>query len=127
MIYRPGCGRRFAVISNLRRHLRVHRPSHVRRRLTSQERREYVEKLIQRSEGELTNTHCDDNNQSNSIDEGHMNYNSLPSMCYSSSSSTSCTTSPRESMSPKIEPTTYRLLKPKRARPLCLTVKHLLN
>lgn len=122
LFHSPGCGRRFAVISNLRRHLRVHRPSHVRRRLTSQERREYVEKLIKRSgPSEI--------DESGSIDEGHMNYNSFPSMCYSSSSSTTSSTSssPRQSMSPHMETTTYRLLKPKRTKPLCLTVQHLLN
>ncbi|CAO3657098.1 unnamed protein product [Mucor hiemalis] len=118
----PGCGRRFAVISNLRRHLRVHRPSHVRRRLTSQERREYVENLIKRSGSS-------EMDESGSIDEGHVNYNSFPSMCYSSSSSTTSSTSssPRQSMSPHMETTTYRLLKPKSTKPLCLTVQHLLN
>lgn len=115
---RPGCNRRFAVISNLRRHLRVHRPSHVRRRLTSQERRGYVERLIERS-GESPFVHGDN------IDEGHMNYNTFPSMCYSPSSSS--TSSPRGSMSPTMESTTYRLLKPKETRPVCLTVQHLLN
>ncbi|KAI7891115.1 uncharacterized protein EV154DRAFT_420910 [Mucor mucedo] len=115
----PGCNRRFAVISNLRRHLRVHRPSHVRRRLTSQERRGYVERLIERS-GDSPFVPGD------SIDEGHMNYNTFPSMCYSSSSSTS-SSSPRGSMSPTMESTTYRLLKPKETRPVCLTVQHLLN
>jgi hypothetical protein len=124
---RPGCGRRFAVISNLRRHLRVHRPSHVRRRLTSQERREYVERLIRRS-GDSSPTMTNDDSH---IDEGHMNYNTFPSMCYSTStssaSSSSSSSSRGGSMSPTMESTTYRLLKPKETRPLCLTVKHLLN
>jgi hypothetical protein len=117
--------------------LRVHRPSHVRRRLTSQERREYVEKLIQRSGETLPST------ADGCIDEGHMYYNTFPSMCYSSStsstssslssassvSSMSCSSpsSRGGSMSPTMESTTYRLLKPKETRPLCLTVKHLLN
>lgn len=118
------------MISNLRRHLRVHRPSNIRRRLTSQERREYVEKLIQKS---------------TAIYEGHANYNTFPSMCYGptspSSSSTSSmssfsssdystpspSSSPTRCLSPAMEPTNYRLLKPKMTRPLCLTVQHLLN
>ncbi|KAI8885585.1 hypothetical protein K501DRAFT_215557 [Backusella circina FSU 941] len=113
-----GCGRRFAVISNLRRHLRVHRPSHVRRRLSSQERREYVERLIERT-GSLT--------------EGHLNYNSFPSMCYSSASSISSGASSPRTPSPTTD--NFRILMPKIqpkprsifSRPVCLTVKHLLN
>jgi hypothetical protein len=104
------------VISNLRRHLRVHRPSHVRRRLTCQERREYVERLIQKSGGY--------------IDENNVYFNTFSSMCYSTSDSSSNSSSPASS--PKLslhamETSSYRLLKPKETRPLCLTVQHLLN
>ncbi|KAI7905864.1 uncharacterized protein BX663DRAFT_497916, partial [Cokeromyces recurvatus] len=101
----PGCGRRFAVISNLRRHLRVHQSSNVNRRLSSQERRQYVEKLIQKSNGFTHNEHvftslsCSNKNDSSSLSSGYLY--------------------------PIIE-NNYRLLKPKQARPLCLTVKHLL-
>ncbi|KAG2230093.1 hypothetical protein INT48_004355 [Thamnidium elegans] len=112
----PGCGSRFAVISNLRRHLRVHRPSHVKRRLTSQERHGYLERLMKRT----------DETHRYNIDEGHMHYNTLPSMCYSSSSS-SASSSPRGSMSPTMESTIYRRLKPKETRAPALEVKNLLN
>ncbi|KAI9248596.1 hypothetical protein BY458DRAFT_483591 [Sporodiniella umbellata] len=44
-----GCGRRFTVISNLRRHLRVHQQPHSRRRLTAQERKAQVERLIHKT------------------------------------------------------------------------------
>ncbi|KAG1462388.1 hypothetical protein G6F56_005529 [Rhizopus delemar] len=46
-----GCGRRFAVISNLRRHLRVHQP-HSEYRLTSQQRIFHVEQLMQKTQSD---------------------------------------------------------------------------
>ncbi|KAI9476364.1 MAG: hypothetical protein EXX96DRAFT_540893 [Benjaminiella poitrasii] len=118
----PGCGRRFAVISNLRRHLRVHQTTNVNRRLTSQERRKYVERLIQKFGG--------------SIHDDHVHFHTFTS---SSSSSPCSSDDGSSSFSPLSSPTNsprylypviennYRLLKPKQTRPLCLTVKHLLN
>ncbi|CAO3586564.1 unnamed protein product [Absidia cylindrospora] len=46
-----GCGRRFSVVSNLRRHYKVHNRSHTmqRTRLSSDERDAYVQRLIARS------------------------------------------------------------------------------
>ncbi|ORX58300.1 hypothetical protein DM01DRAFT_1283722 [Hesseltinella vesiculosa] len=48
----PGCGRRFSVISNLRRHRRVHtKTAQVpRTRLTAEQRHMFVQRLIQRSQ-----------------------------------------------------------------------------
>ncbi|CAO3591265.1 unnamed protein product [Absidia cylindrospora] len=44
-----GCGRRFSVVSNLRRHSKVHnRTSSQRTRLSSNERNKYVQRLIDR-------------------------------------------------------------------------------
>ncbi|KAI8368492.1 hypothetical protein BD560DRAFT_435526 [Blakeslea trispora] len=117
-----GCGRRFAVISNLRRHLRIHKPTHIRRRLTAQERRVCVERLIQKSGGMV---------------EDHNNYyGSHPSKYYIFSSASSCSSgSPSPKLSPTTSPTTspliesnvYRFIKPKETRPLPLTVKYLLS
>ncbi|KAI9308868.1 hypothetical protein BJ944DRAFT_259466 [Cunninghamella echinulata] len=45
-----GCGRRFSVISNLRRHSKVHNRANLQRtRLSSYERHHYVQKLIDRT------------------------------------------------------------------------------
>lgn len=100
--------------------------------MTCQERREYVEKLIKRSGSSSDGSTTSDTIvlMSSGLGEGHMYYNTFPSMCYSSSTSSSSrfsVSSRGESMSPTMESTTYRLLKPKETKPLCLTVKHLLN
>ncbi|KAI8364747.1 uncharacterized protein BYT42DRAFT_590237 [Radiomyces spectabilis] len=42
----PGCGRRFAVISNLRRHFKVHKKTPVTNRLTAEERMKHVQRLM---------------------------------------------------------------------------------
>ncbi|KAI8362707.1 hypothetical protein EDC96DRAFT_221674 [Choanephora cucurbitarum] len=107
-----GCGRRFAVISNLRRHLRIHKPTHIRRRLTAQERRVCVERLIQKSGG---------------LVEDHDTHYGSESKYYifSSGSPYSPTTSP--TTSPLMENNVYRFIKPKETRPLPLTVKYLLS
>lgn len=48
----PGCGRRFAVISNLRRHFKVHKkvvPQHQLHRLPAAERLRHVQRLMERT------------------------------------------------------------------------------
>lgn len=52
----PGCGRRFAVISNLRRHFKVHRKVVHTNRIPASERLRHVQKLIERtSTGNMPN------------------------------------------------------------------------
>ena len=46
---RPGCGRRFAVISNLRRHFKVHRKVVHTNKIPASERLRHVQRLIERT------------------------------------------------------------------------------
>ncbi|KAG1174757.1 hypothetical protein G6F70_003712 [Rhizopus microsporus] len=119
----PGCGRRFTVVSNLRRHLRVHQKPHSRRRSMAQQRRAHVERLINRmnirqsADAVYDITDC---------------YPSPPPLSDGSLSPTNSDfSSPPRSPSPNIylDANSYRLLKPKveYMRPECLSIKSLLN
>lgn len=67
LYYRYGCGRRFSVISNLRRHSKVHSRSTLQRtRLSSCERHYYVQKLIERTSLN-NNNNCNDNTLQSNI------------------------------------------------------------
>lgn len=122
-IQSPGCGRRFTVISNLRRHLRVHQKPHSRRRSMAQQRRAHVERLINR-----TNTR----QSADAVYDITDCYPSPPPLSDGSLSSTNSDfSSPPRSPSPNIylDANSYRLLKPKveYMRPECLSIKSLLN
>lgn len=122
--HRPGCGRRFTVISNLRRHLRVHQQPHSRRRLTAEQRRAHVKELMQRKNvTALTDANYD-------IIGWFFPPPPLSVGCSSSPSSVSSSppTSPSLNM-PYLESSNFRLLKPKMRpiRPECLSIKNLLN
>ncbi|KAG0761237.1 hypothetical protein G6F57_007989 [Rhizopus arrhizus] len=120
----PGCGRRFTVISNLRRHLRVHQQPHSRRRLTAEQRRAHVKELMQRKKVTAL-TDADDD-----IIGWFFPPPPLSVGCPSSPSSVSSSppTSPSLNM-PYLESSNFRLLKPKMRsiRPECLSIKNLLN
>jgi hypothetical protein len=51
--YSPGCGRRFSVVSNLRRHFKVHQKPSVGNKLSSEDRLRYVRQLIINSDSIL--------------------------------------------------------------------------
>ncbi|KAG1143584.1 hypothetical protein G6F37_002040 [Rhizopus arrhizus] len=93
----PGCGRRFTVTSNLRRHLRVHQSPHSRHRLTAQQRRNHVERLMmQRAYDTLLDSDSEPSTPPTS-----------PELVF-------------------LESSQFRLLKPK-MRPECLSIRSLLN
>lgn len=49
MYFSPGCGRRFSVVSNLRRHFKVHQKPTVSDKISSEDRLRYVRQLIKSS------------------------------------------------------------------------------
>lgn len=97
IVYRPGCGRRFTVTSNLRRHLRIHQSPHSRHRLTAQQRRNHVERLMMQK--------------------------AYDTLLDSDSELSTPPTSPELVF---LENSQFRLLKPK-TRPECLSIRSLLN
>lgn len=73
----PGCGRRFSVVSNLRRHFKIHqRPAHGgQQRITSEDRIRCVQQLIHKNNKIQTSEHPYNNKYDDS------NYNSTKYYC----------------------------------------------